>query len=345
MCLIDFLQVYNSEEKCRNLLKKMRDQEGVVCKRCGSCRHYWLSTRQRYRCKDCKWETTLRSGTALHYSKMPVKYWIYAIAFLAYSKKPISSKELRGHLGHKHYRPIWAITQKLRITMGHRVAYYLLQDFIKTGVTEFPVKTAPIRTRRGGRWKIIYRGMAQVSVYSQTTDNGEPGQRSGMTKRKYVRMERTGSNGREMGFSTIRQIRESLNSVSYRDTGVQYRSELWRTEFAISKLMQEEDLVLRRNWTRLMTLNAGRNFFGVHHNISETYLNNYLNEYCYTTNRRYMQEDKLKHLLSLVVSKPWYLPLVQASDHSGEAISKNTAVQASRPLKQPQQPPPLPFNS
>lgn len=335
MCLIDFIQTYDSEEKCQNLFKEIRDQEGVVCKRCGSMRHYWISTRKRYRCKDCRWETTLRSGTALHYSKMPVRHWIYAIAFLAFAKKPTSSRELRGHVGHKNYRPIWTISQKLRITMGHRVAYYLLKDFVQTGSTEFPVRTEPHKLRRNGKWVISQYGMADVNVFEQTIyddhDAGIPKRR----KKKFVRLERQYSSGKEMSFSTIRYIRESMKRKETDELGVQHRREAWRTEFALSKLVEERDEVLRRNWTKLMTLNASRNFQGIYHNISEKYLNNYLHEYCYITNRRYMAVDKLKHLLTLVVSKPWYLPLVQASDHSGASIRENHESPVPAPFTPP----------
>ncbi len=311
MCLIDFLQAYNSEEKCQNLFREIRDQEGVVCKRCGSTHHYWISTRLRYRCKDCKWETTLRSGTALHYSKMPYRYWIYAIAFLAFAKKPISSKELRGHIGHKYYRPIWTILQKLRVTMGHRVALYLLKDFVQTGTTEFPVNTDPVMIRKGGNWVVGQLAMAEVNVYSQTTYSMEHDGVPQRIKHKFVRMERTGSSGREMGFSTLRYVRELLEVKESNHPGVEHNSEKWRCHFALKKLITQDDEVIRKNWTKLMTINAARNFNGIYHNISERYLNNYLHEYCYITNRRFIPQDKLKHLLILATSKPWYLPLVQ----------------------------------
>jgi len=334
MCLIDFIQTYNSEEKCQQLFKEIRDQEGVVCKRCGSLDHYWLSTRLRYRCKTCKWETTLRSGTALYYSKMPIKHWIYAIAFLAFAKKPTSSRELRGHIGHKHYRPIWAISQKLRITMGHRVAHYMLKDFVKTGNTEFPVSTEPVKLRKGGKWVLSQHGMAEVSVYQQTTYAKQAPTSSKRVKHKFVRMERQFSSGKEMCFSTIRYVREQMQGKSFEQTGVQHHPELWRSEFALNKLLNESDETRRRDWTKLMTINASRNFHGIYHNISERYFNNYLYEYCYITNRRFMAEDKLKHLLILVVSKPWYLPFVQASDHSEKHVRhgvENTAFGQSSP--------------
>ena len=34
-------------------------------------------------------------------------------------------------LGHKHYEPIWAMMQKIRITMGNRNEKYQLNGFIE----------------------------------------------------------------------------------------------------------------------------------------------------------------------------------------------------------------------
>ena len=62
-----------------------------------------------------------------------------------------------------------------------------------------------------------------------------------------------------------------------------------------------------------MISNAKRNLLGIYHSVKQDYLQNYLNEYCYMTNRRYLGEEKLDRLLALCVSKPWYLPYVQAS--------------------------------
>jgi transposase-like protein len=102
MKLIKFLLVYDTELKYQILFKQIRDREGVVCKRCGGTHHYWLGSRDRYRCKACKWETTLRSGTLMEYSKLPYKYWLYAMVLIASRKKPISALEMQSHLGQKY---------------------------------------------------------------------------------------------------------------------------------------------------------------------------------------------------------------------------------------------------
>lgn len=74
---------------------------------------------------------TLRSGTALEWSKLPYHYWIYATAFIASRKKPISEYEMQRLLGHKFYEPIWTMMHKLRLTMGHCEALYKLDGLVE----------------------------------------------------------------------------------------------------------------------------------------------------------------------------------------------------------------------
>lgn len=93
--LIKYLQEYHSEGRCESQFKQIRDREGVICKRCGEHRYYWLGfKRSRYRCKSFNWETTLRIGKALEWSKLPYYYWKYAMAFIVGLRKPISAYEM-----------------------------------------------------------------------------------------------------------------------------------------------------------------------------------------------------------------------------------------------------------
>jgi len=167
MNLIKFFQTYDTELKCSELFKQMRDKEGVYCKRCGGADHYWLGTRDRFRCKACNRETTLRSGTALEYSKLPYNYWIYAMAILASSKKPVSALELQRNLGHKFYEPIWAMLHKLRVTMGHREAIYQLEGFVEADDAQFEVAKTKKETKNN-KPDAGSKGKAKVAVQAQT---------------------------------------------------------------------------------------------------------------------------------------------------------------------------------
>ncbi|MFT6216582.1 MAG: hypothetical protein ACJAS3_002995 [Roseivirga sp.] len=53
------------------------------------------------------------------------------MAFMTFSKKGISAKEMQPQLGHDHYAPIWLMMRKLREAMGQRDDLYKLESMIE----------------------------------------------------------------------------------------------------------------------------------------------------------------------------------------------------------------------
>ena len=114
MSLISFISEFPDEQSCKNKFKEYRDQAGVVCAKCNGTQHYWKSDKEQYECKKCKTRTTLKSGTVLHKSKLPYRYWFITMHLLTSTKKSFSAKEIQRQLGHKRYAPIWHMVHKLR---------------------------------------------------------------------------------------------------------------------------------------------------------------------------------------------------------------------------------------
>lgn len=59
-------------------------------------------------------------------------------------------------------------------------------------------------------------------------------------------------------------------------------------------------------WVHTMISNAKRNLLGTNHQIKDDYLQNYLNEFCYKTNRRYLGSDMFEYLLVAAVQDTWH---------------------------------------
>lgn len=313
MNLIKFLQMYDTELKCQELFKQIRDKEGVVCKRCGGTEHYWLGTRDRYRCKACKWETTLRSGTALEYSKLPYHYWIYAMAFLASSKKPTSALEMQRTLGHKFYLPIWTMLHKLRITMGHRDATYRLSGFVEADDAQFEVST-PKKETRNNKPGAGAKGKAKVAIQAETVpprDRRKKG-KEGKGSFKFVKMQAIENIKAESLIPCIAQGVDPKSTV-ITDGGRGYVSDRMPVAHHIKRTMRGKEALKHLPWVHILISNAKRNLLGIYHSVKSDYLQNYLSEYCYMTNRRYLGTQKLQNLLDLSVSKPWHLEYVHPS--------------------------------
>ena len=150
MKLLEFAKHFDNEASCEAYLKEVREQEGVVCSKCGCKEHYWNKARKSWKCKHCGHETTLTAGTVMHGSNLPLMYWFTAIHLLTSTKKTFSAKEMQRQLGHKRYQPIWEMMHKLRSVMGERDDKYELKDTIELDEGYFTTEN-PLESEAGNR--------------------------------------------------------------------------------------------------------------------------------------------------------------------------------------------------
>ena len=131
MNLLRFIEEFPDEMACVSHLKELREREGIVCKKCKNKKHYYLKAKKQWQCSSCRFRTGIRSGTMMESSKLPIRDWFIAMAFMTYSKKRISGRELQRQLGRKRYEPIWYMMHKIRAATGKRDDIYELHDFVE----------------------------------------------------------------------------------------------------------------------------------------------------------------------------------------------------------------------
>ena len=113
---IKHLTKLSDDEYCMLSLKRAREERGIECNSCASSGHYWLESKHSFQCKDCRYRTTLKSGTLLQGSKLPYSYWFKSVYFINRYPK-LSAYELQHLLGHKFYEPVWALMKKVKSAM------------------------------------------------------------------------------------------------------------------------------------------------------------------------------------------------------------------------------------
>ena len=59
-------------------------------------------------------------------------------------------------------------------------------------------------------------------------------------------------------------------------------------------------------WVHTTIANLKRGLLGIHHNVKDDYLQNYLNEFCYKVNRRYFDDQLFDRMMIAAVEQPWY---------------------------------------
>lgn len=109
------IQHFTDYENCRRFMVSVRWLDGVVrCPRCGSDKVAYLSNARVYKCnaKHEKQKFSLKVGTVMEDSALPLQKWLPAIWLVASCKNGISSWELHRALG---------VTQKSAWFMLHRI--------------------------------------------------------------------------------------------------------------------------------------------------------------------------------------------------------------------------------
>lgn len=112
--LMDAVQKFDSEEKSEAWFIEQRWPDGVACPFCGSIEVSARASRkpQPYRCRSCRKDFSVKTGTLLHSSNIPLSKWAIAFYLYATNLKGVSSMKLHRDLG---------ITQKSAWHMAHRV--------------------------------------------------------------------------------------------------------------------------------------------------------------------------------------------------------------------------------
>ncbi len=133
MKLSEFYKSFPDESTCGYILRCIREAQGVICKKCGSVKHYWKKDKKSFECKECNYRTSLKNGTIIEHSNLPLKYWLSTIAYLNIMGEKISALELQKELGHKRYEPIWFMLKKIKNSSETDNFLHKISDYIQVG--------------------------------------------------------------------------------------------------------------------------------------------------------------------------------------------------------------------
>lgn len=307
-----FFKEFPTEEKCKEHFKMYRDKVGVVCKKCNSKEHYWLSTISYYKCKKCGFRTSLKSGTVMENTKLPFSYWYTAFMLITGTKKSFSALEIQRQLGHKNYQPIWEMMHKIRIVMGSRDGQYKLKEHVEIDegffVTTVPTEKdelgnkLPKKKMRPGKGSPRTATVLVMTESKLNPDNNNKHRPNREVKHiKMIRVDDTKS------ISILPEIKKSVEStVNAITDGAHHYSGLKsivKTHEQIKMTTERADKVLP--WVHKTISNAKRNFVGIHHSIGKNYTQNYLNEFCWKFNRRYNGFDLFDRLVNTATLYQW----------------------------------------
>jgi transposase-like protein len=114
--LVDAVRYFADPDVCVNYVAKLRWPNGPVCPRCDGREHSYLTTRRLWKCKNCKKQFSVKSGSIFEDSAIPLDKWLASIWLIANSKNGISSHELGRSVGITQ-KSAWFVLHRIRLAM------------------------------------------------------------------------------------------------------------------------------------------------------------------------------------------------------------------------------------
>jgi transposase-like protein len=121
MTLPEVNTMFSTDEKCRELLERLRWPEGVMCPRCKDHRISRMKDWARFECSMCQYQFTVMSGTIFHDSHLPLPMWFLAVLLICEAKKGMSASQLKRTLWGQNkgsYKTAWYLCHRIRAAMA-----------------------------------------------------------------------------------------------------------------------------------------------------------------------------------------------------------------------------------
>lgn len=282
--MIDFMEMYQTEEDCRKALYEHRWPDGFRCPRCGHDHAYAHKKRPLYECRACGHQASLTAGTIFEGTRTDLKKWLLAIYLLASAKKPVSSAELGRQLGIAT-QTAWTMRRKIMHAMKRRQGDLMLAGVVEMDESYVGGANKGIRGRGA-------TGKTPVAVMASQNESG------GCCLAHMQVIE--GASGLSLGEA----------ATNYIVPGSVLATDGFPSYLPVAKLGFDHQPLVAAGvenaadllpWVHIIISNFKRWILDAFHGVSAKHLQAYLDEFCYRFNRRGQRTDLFRRVLNRCV--------------------------------------------
>ncbi|MGB6473410.1 MAG: IS1595 family transposase [Candidatus Sulfotelmatobacter sp.] len=163
MTLIDVINLFDTDDKCRELLVRLRWPNGPECVRCKSAVVELETAKQLFYCRECDYQFTVTAGTIFNDSHLPLQKWFLAVLLLCEAKKGMSASQIKRTIWGQHkgsYKTAWYLCHRIRAAMKE-VDRPMLDGTVEMDETYVGGKQTGKGVRYGKNQKAVVIGIRQ----------------------------------------------------------------------------------------------------------------------------------------------------------------------------------------
>ncbi len=159
MTLVDVINLFDTDEKCRELLVRLRWPNGVECPRCKMPAVELATAKQLFYCKACDYQFSVTSGTIFNDSHLPLQKWFLTALLLCEARKGMSANQIKRTVGIS-YKTAWYLCHRIRAAMKE-AERPMLDGTVEMDETYVGGKLRGVGVKQGKNSKEVVIGIRQ----------------------------------------------------------------------------------------------------------------------------------------------------------------------------------------
>lgn len=260
---------FRTEDACYDHLQKLRWPDGFICPACGHRKAYFMNKRKVFQCENCRQQTSLTANTIFHKTHTPLRKWFWAVYLVGSDKRGCSATQLYKKIG-VSYPTAWLMIHKIRKAMKDRDAPYKLHHFIEMDDAYFGSKSNGKRGRgASNKSKVVIavenRGNAAGYATMHVVDHIDADNLTEFV-RKHI------------------EPHQMIKTDAYPSYNVLSMDHNHQKE-----IVESHEATKKLPWVHILIGNVKSFIRGTYHGVSHKHLQQYLSEFCYRFNRRFVE--------------------------------------------------------